>query len=77
MSDNTQDNTYSIDEIRKLNTKPTWNHTIRVCAQPDDSKRKYALYPTNEADMNGRKYVSLPVGINTSDPVVRKKYNLW
>ena len=80
MNGNTPDKTYSIGEIRKLNSTYPWNHSIsdpKVSAQPDGSKQKYALYPTGDADLNGRKYVSLPVGINTSDPVVRKKYNLW
>lgn len=80
MSGKTQDNTYSIGEINKLNATYPWNLSIsvpNVSAQTESSKQKYALYSTGDADLDGRKYVSLPVGINTSDPVVRKKYNLW
>ena len=38
---------------------------------------QFVLHATGDCDMNGRKYVALPQGCNTSDPDIKRKYNLF
>ena len=38
----------------------------------DQKHQKYVLHATNDATLNGRKYVALPSDVNVSDPEVKK-----
>jgi hypothetical protein len=64
---------YSSQSIDTMNYNATWNHCI---SKPETSKsNSYVLYPTGDADLNGRKYVALPCEINVSSSV-KQKYNI-
>ena len=73
--------TYSSNSISSMNSSKLWRNSIQ---KPDtyvkknawDSEPLYNLHPTGDCDLDGRKYVALPVGTDTSDPRVREKYNL-
>ena len=73
--------TYSSYSISSMNCTDLWRNSIK---KPDtyvkknawDSEPLYNLHPTGDCDLDGRKYVALPVGTDTSDPIVREKYNL-
>ena len=73
--------TYTSNSISSMNSTNLWRNSIK---KPDtyvkknawDSEPLYNLHPTGDCDLDGRKYVALPVGTDTSDPIVREKYNL-
>ena len=70
-----------------MNGSSTWRNSISI-ALPETSKSNkliksnwsseplYNLHATGDADLNGRKYVALSVGTDTSDPRIRREYNL-
>ena len=64
---------YSSQSIDAMNYSATWRHCISM---PETSKTdSYTLYPTGDADLNGRKYVALPKEcIITS--FIKQKYNI-
>jgi hypothetical protein len=64
---------YSSQSIDSMNYSTTWNCCI---SKPEKSiSDSYVLYPTGEADLNGRKYVALPKEC-TITSVIKQKYNL-
>lgn len=64
---------YSSQRIYSMYCTSTWRHCISM---PETSKTdSYTLYPTGDADLNGRKYVALPKEcIITS--FIKQKYNI-
>lgn len=73
-------NEYRSHEIQSLNQTKLWRNTpIAIQSKErtkDQKNQKYVLHATNDATLNGRKYVALPSDINVSDPEVKKKFNL-
>jgi hypothetical protein len=76
-------NEYRSHEIQSLNQTKLWRNTPiaiqskeRTKDQKDQKDQKYVLHATNDATLNGRKYVALPSDVNVSDPEVKKKFNL-
>jgi hypothetical protein len=76
-------NQYRSHEIISLNQTKLWRNTPiaiqskeRTKDQKDQKDQKYVLHATNDATLNGRKYVALPSDVNVSDPEVKKKFNL-
>lgn len=80
---------YRSHEIQSLNQTKLWRNTpiaIQSKERKKDQKdqkyqkyqkdQKYVLHATNDATLNGRKYVALPSDVNVSDPEVKKKFNL-
>ena len=65
--------TYTASEIREMNCTPLWNRSIKV---EKGVETKYSLYPTGDADLNGRKYIALPANIDPTNLEIRRKYNL-
>ena len=70
--------------ITSMNGSSTWRDSISI-APPETTKSNksswsseplYNLHATGDADLNGRKYVALPVGTDTSNPRIRSEYNL-
>ena len=78
---------YTSYSITSMNGSSTWRDSISI-ALPETTKSNksnksswssqplYNLHATGDADLNGRKYVALPVGTDTSDPRIRREYNL-
>ena len=57
-----------------MNHSYPWNGSITNTSFLDKGKN-YELHATGDADLNGRKYVALPVGTKVDEYIVRK-YNL-
>ncbi len=73
-TDNQGNYIYDYNSIRSLQASNTWRGCLSC---PERSKsNKYILVATGDCDLDGRKYVSLPVETNLSDPIVKQKYNL-
>ena len=68
---------YTEAQLRHMNATPLWNSSISV-ERPKDAKActLYRLCPTGYADVNGRKYIALPMTYNTASQHIREKYNL-
>lgn len=65
---------YDYENIRKLRESSTWRGNLSI---PEKSKSdQYILVATGDCDLDGRKYVSLPLETDLSDPRVKEKYNL-
>lgn len=64
---------YSYLELKNMNSSSTWNNRILL---PDiDYNRKYKIYPTWKADLNGRFWQAIRSGrVITSE--VKRIYNL-
>ncbi len=69
---------YTDNEIKELNKNKIWYNTPINIQKHDcnNNKVKYFLHPTGYANLNGRKYIALPSDCDTSDPYIKKKYNL-
>jgi len=68
---------YSLEQIKIMNLSYPWSNCIKPT--PDDFKTsstgRYILHATGDADLNGRKYIPLPVGTEIT-PEIKCKYNL-
>jgi hypothetical protein len=68
---------YSLEQIKIMNLSYPWNNSIKP--KPEDLKTsstdRYILHATGDADLNGRKYIPLPVGTEIT-PEIKCKYNL-
>ena len=70
---------YHSEEIYQLNQGYPWNKSINCELvqnnKKTDSEKKYKLYATGDADLNGRKYIALPENhkLNETDKI---KYNI-
>ena len=71
--------------ITSMNGSSTWRNSISISGLPNttnsnksswSSEPLYTLHATGDADLDGRKYVALPVGTDTNDPSIRLEYNL-
>mgnify|MGYP001246110617 FL=1 len=70
---------YSNSGINDLNKTKTWRDCpvdTTYMAKGHLSGTSYVLHSTWDCDMNGRKYIALPVGLNVKDPAVKAKYNI-
>ena len=70
-------NHYSSSELMSLNAGYPWRNCI--IQPPKDIKSSptntYTLHATGDADLNGRKYIPLPVGTKITEEI-KRKYNL-
>jgi hypothetical protein len=66
---------YTDTGLQKMNAGYPWSGTI-VNALKVNNKDLYELHATGDADLNGRKYVALPMGTDIKNPEIVKKYNL-
>jgi hypothetical protein len=72
---------YSSEVLSSMNGSSTWNNCISI-EKEETNKSKwsseplYNLHATGDADLDGRKYIALPKGTDTSDPRIRREYNL-
>ena len=66
---------YTENDIASMNASNIWRNCI-IC---DNSKSShdslYELHPTGNADLDGRKYVSLPKGTVITEEI-KRKYNI-
>ena len=68
---------YTSKDIDKLNNTLLWVRTPIVKGETKRNDEKFVLHATGDCDMNGRKYVALHSGCNTSDPDIKRRYNLF
>jgi len=69
--------TYTSQEMNKLSNSELWKNSIKnVPSVSKNDTTKYTLYSTGDADLNGRKYVSLPSNKVLTD-YEKRKYNIW
>jgi len=69
--------TYTSQEMNKLSNSDLWKNSIKnVPRVSKNDTTKYTLYSTGDADLNGRKYVSLPSNKVLTD-YEKRKYNIW
>lgn len=69
------DKQFTSQQITSLNYSYPWNGSIINANKLNDKKIKYELYPTGDCDLDGRKYVALPVGTKINQDL-KIKYNL-
>ena len=72
-------NIYTEEQLRCMNYAYPWTNCISIVKETmgaSVSPVLFCLYATGYADMDGRKYVALPMGTNVVDPAIRKRYNL-
>jgi len=68
---------YSYNQLASMNSSYPWSNCIiepPVDLKPS-STDTYTLHATGDADLDGRKYISLPAGIKITEEV-KRKYNL-
>ena len=73
-------NTYSVDNIKDMNSKYPWNNSINFGFSDTQKVTKepitYKLYATGDCTTyNGRQYVALP-SITVITASIKEKYNL-
>ena len=68
-------NVYHLDEINSMCFSSVWKGTLS-CPERSVSG-KYILEATGDANLDGRKYVALPIETNLNDPLIIAKYNLF
>lgn len=66
-------NKFSTEELKIMNKSYPWNGTIDI--KSSNNNIKYKLHATGDADLNGRKYVAIPVDTKISREIARK-YNI-
>jgi hypothetical protein len=68
-------NTFSADEIKSLSQTELWHNSIINIPSSSKTNTECVLYATWDADLNGRKYVSLPADkiLTNAD---KKRYNI-
>ena len=68
---------YTSKQIRSMNVTNTWKNSIYIYKENNHNKKQqYELHATGDCDLNGRKYVALSKGTDTTDPKIRAKFNL-
>lgn len=81
MSDNHDYRQYSSSSLQQMNCSYPWNGFIIDNSQSYFSKASknpntsWELHATGDADLNGRKYVKIPVGTKITDQM-KKDLNL-
>ena len=68
---------YTSGQIQSMNLTNIWKNSIYIY-QPNNhnKKQQYELHATGYCDLNGRKYVALRKGTDTTDPKIKEKFNL-
>mgnify|MGYP001445516663 CR=1 FL=1 len=68
---------YTEEQLKIMNGSTLWARGIYI-EKPTNASDKtlYRLHPTGYADINGRKYIALPLTINAEARVTREKFNL-
>lgn len=69
--------TYTSQQVNNLSNSSIWKNSIKnVPSVSKNNTSKYTLYATGDADLNGRKYISLPSNKVLTD-YEKRKYNIW
>ena len=59
-----------------MNCSPTWNHCITIHDSFKNTKNtSFYIYPTGNADLNGRKYVAIPTDVIITAQI-KQLYNI-
>ena len=66
---------YTKNEIISMNSSNIWRNSIIYDNSKSSDCTLYELHPTGDADLNGRKYVSLPKGTVITEEI-KQKYNI-
>lgn len=67
--------TYTKNDLISMNSSNTWRNSIIYDNSKSSDGTLYELYPTGYADLDGRKYVSLPKGTVITEEI-KQKYNI-
>ncbi len=68
---------YTSEEIQSMNTTNIWKNSIHIYQSNNHNKnQQYELHAVGDCDLNGRKYIALRKGTDTTDPKIREKFNL-
>ncbi len=67
---------YNCYEIRDLNKTKIWSSKPIEIKEKSVKNQKYILHATGDCDVNGRKYIALPIDCDHNDSEIKKKYNL-
>ena len=71
------DFSFTEKDINEMNLTNTWKNSIKIHFDAsNNSNTKYKLYPSGEANLNGRKYYAISENIILNDEII-KKNNLW
>ena len=66
---------YTINDIISMNASSIWKNSIIYDNSKPSDGSLYELYPTGDADLDGRKYISLPKGTVITEQI-KRKYNI-
>ena len=66
---------YTLKELRHMNSSSVWNNRIILPSVAYDENKKFNLYASWKADLDGRYYVALRSGRQINNDV-RARYNL-
>ena len=66
---------YTEQDIISMNASNTWRNSIHYDNSKSSGGSVYELHATGDADLDGRKYVSLPKGTVITDEI-KRKYNI-
>jgi hypothetical protein len=63
---------YTLEQLKRMNSTSKWNHRIIL---PKNDKITYKIYPSGEADMDGRYWRALPSYFKIT-PNLKRNFNL-
>lgn len=66
---------YTLKELKYMNKSMVWNYRIILPLIAYDENAKFNIYPSWQADLDGRYYVALRCGRDINKDV-RDRYNL-
>ncbi len=66
---------YTHNDIASMNASNIWRNCIMIDNSKSSNHSLYELHATGDADLDGRKYVSLPKGTVITEEI-RIKYNI-
>ena len=68
---------YTSKQIQSMNLTNIWKNSIHIYQPNNHNKeQQYELHAMGDCDLNGRKYVALRKGTDTTDPKIKVKFNL-
>ena len=68
---------YTWEQIQSMNSTSIWKNSIHIYRLNNQNKKQqYELHAMGDCDLNGRNYVALRKGTDTTDPKIKAKFNL-
>ena len=66
---------YTSGQVTYMNHNYPWSGSLTLGSEKEGPTGLWELHATGDADLNGRKYKALPVGIKITEEM-KRKYNL-